>query len=186
MILDQSLLDKLPLIKNWITSTLEKYSSESKPLSEFKFNRLPLYYSETVLSSAKVVPVNRVPIPPLTALGLTQFKNFEDGNYVGITFKDTYFLVRNQIFNESLHFHELVHMIQWKYLGIDKFLIIYGIGLLQNGYSSSPLELIAYKHQKLFEQKIKPYDVEKNIKDEIDNIIPAILDKNLFSNYMAL
>lgn len=181
MILDQSLLDKLPLIKQWITSTLEKYSSESKSILEFQFHRLPLFYSETVLSSAKVVAVDKIPVPPLTVLGLTQFKNFEDGNYAGITFKDTYFLVRNQISNESLHFHELVHIIQWKHLGIDKFLMVYGISLLQNGYSNSPLEHMAYRQQKLFEQKIKPYDVEKSIKNEIDNIIPNILNKDFLN-----
>jgi hypothetical protein len=181
MILDRSLLDKLPLIKQWITSTLGQYNSESKSILEFHFHRLPLYYSEAVLSSAKVVAVDRVLVPPLSMLGLTQFKNFENGNYTGITFIDTYFLIRNQISNESLHFHELVHIIQWKHLGIDKFLMVYGMGLLQNGYSNSPLELMAYRHQKLFEQKIKPYDVEKSIKDEIDNIIPNILNKDFLN-----
>ena len=34
---------------------------------------------------------------------------------------------------ESLCCHELVHVVQWDRLGVDRFLLAYGIGLVQSG-----------------------------------------------------
>ncbi len=51
----------------------------------------------------------------------------------GITYKDTYFI--NHLHQtESLHFHELVHVVQWDWLWVDDFLLAYGAGLMQFSY----------------------------------------------------
>jgi len=44
--------------------------------------------------------------------------------------------------NESVHFHELDHVIQWQVLGTKNFLLLYASGLNANGSMSSPLEKI--------------------------------------------
>ena len=62
------------------------------------------------------------------------------------------YYVRPAQLSESLHFHELVHVVQWKTLGIREFLLTYAIGLAQHGYLHSPLEALAYELQKRFEQ----------------------------------
>ncbi len=61
----------------------------------------------------------------------------------GITFGDMYF-VRADANSESLHVHELVHVVQWATLGVDQFLLTYAVGILEHGYRESPLEVIAY------------------------------------------
>jgi len=167
---NSEIFQKLPLIKQWILSTLEQHKTESRFVSEFKFQRLPSYYSATTLNSTKVVLIDKIPMPPLKQLGLAQLGDFESGNYAGITYMDTYFLLRNQIYNESIHFHELVHIIQWQHLGFDKFLTVYGTTLLQLGYRNNPLEVMAYKHQNIFEENAIPYNVENNIKTELDKM----------------
>jgi len=53
---------------------------------------------------------------------------------------------------ESIHFHELVHIIQWDELGAEKFILTYGINLLASGYRQHPLEAIAYDLQAEFDQ----------------------------------
>ena len=69
----------------------------------------------------------------------------------GITYLDTYFLLPGGADDESLHFHELVHVIQWRVLGPENFLLLYAADLAERGYSDSPLEAMAYGHQQRFD-----------------------------------
>jgi hypothetical protein len=78
------------------------------------------------------------------------FAAHQNRSFDGITFKDTFF-VREDRQSESLHFHELVHVVQWARLGPDKFLLAYAVGLAQLGYEKSPLEQMAYDLQAQFE-----------------------------------
>jgi hypothetical protein len=70
-----------------------------------------------------------MPRPPLSSWGLTRFADFEHGNFSGITFLDTFFIKQDQSENETLHFHELIHVIQWRVLGPERFLYLYADGL---------------------------------------------------------
>ena len=45
-------------------------------------------------------------------MGLARFANFERGNFDGITYLDTFFLKPAQANNETVYFHELVHVVQ--------------------------------------------------------------------------
>jgi len=69
----------------------------------------------------------------------------------GITFRDRFFVVPNGN-TESIYAHELVHTIQWRVLGVDAFLLTYGLGLIEHNYEGSPLEQIAFAVQQLFDQ----------------------------------
>ncbi len=168
------LLEKIPLINDWIDKTLAQYAEQSKPVEAFGFDRLPMYYTRDLLASAKVVVADKVPVPPLSQLGLSEFSDFEMGNYDGITFKNVYFVTSKQAENESLHFHELVHVVQWKILGAQEFLRAYALGLLQFGYRNSPLEAMAYNHQTSFESVRQPYNVERRIDNELMNLRSAL------------
>ena len=63
--------------------------------------------------------------------------------------------------DESLHFHELVHVIQWKLLGAKAFVAAYASGLERFGYRNSPLGVMAHNAQTTFEKSSQPFDVEK-------------------------
>ncbi|NOT45472.1 MAG: hypothetical protein HOP14_12795 [Acidobacteria bacterium] len=69
----------------------------------------------------------------------------------GVTFGDMYFVHRVHA-SEAIHFHELVHVVQWSTLGVDEFLLTYALGIAQHGYVQSPLEAIAFDLQARFEQ----------------------------------
>jgi hypothetical protein len=69
----------------------------------------------------------------------------------GITFRDMYF-VHPSHSSEGVHFHEMVHVVQWKTLGVRPFLLTYALGIIQYGYEHSPLEAIAFESQARFEQ----------------------------------
>ena len=168
----EKLLPKLPLITDWIDKTLSAHAGQARPVADLGFKRLPNFYSSDFLTRTKVVAVARVPVPPLTAIGLPEFAAFEQGDYAGITFKDTYFLQTSQLANESIHFHELVHVVQWAHLGVERFLLAYAAGLAADGYRNSPLEAMAYALQDYFDRNGQPCDVAAIIRSKLNELYP--------------
>ena len=149
-----------PLIAGWIKQTLAEHASAARPVASLGFSRLPHYYDAQLLASSMVVFVPRVPVPPLLAKGLDQFRDFEQMDAGGTTYLNTYFVRADQSDSESLHFHELVHVIQWRLLGPEKFLALYADALERFGYRKSPLERMAFRLQKRFEREAQPFSVE--------------------------
>ncbi len=91
----------------------------------------------------------------------------------GITYKDTYFI--NHLHQtESLHFHELVHVVQWDWLWVDDFLLAYGAGLMQFSYRNNPLEQMAYTLQEGFERRNLADGVVDLIQRETDAIWASV------------
>jgi hypothetical protein len=155
----------LPTIVNWIQQTLDAHAQERRAVSSFRFRRLPHLFSEALLNRASVVLADRLPVPPLSALGLTEFSDFENRAMDGITYKDTYFLRATAATDESLHVHELVHVVQWQVLGPENFLLLYANGLSERGYLECPLETMAYEHQRRFDAGEPPYSVENEVRE---------------------
>jgi hypothetical protein len=149
-----------PLVADWIQKTLGEHAGAAKSVASFGFNRLPDYYDAQLLTSSKVVVVSRVPVPPLSAMGLDWFSDFEQMDAAGITYLDTYFVRADHALIESFHFHELVHVIQWRLFGPERFLALYADGLERFGYRNSPLEVIAYDFEERFDRETQPFNVE--------------------------
>ena len=168
----EELRTKLTIITEWIDNTLIAHAPQARTVGGLGFKRLPNYYSQKMLEFAKVVIVEQVPIPPLAALGLPALGEFDERDYDGITFKDTFFIKKSRVNDESIYFHELVHVVQWTHLGVDRFLLAYADGLLKNGYRKSPLEEMAYDLQKYFENNGQPVDVAALIRNKLDEIYP--------------
>lgn len=164
------LRSKIPLLREWIDRRLALHATQVQSITAFGFSRLPTYYSPGRVEGAKAVLVDSVPVPPLSAMGLGQFAAFEVTPFWAITYKDTYFIRRDRAQQEPVHFHEMVHIIQWEQLGIEPFLLLYALGLLQHGYENSPLEAMAYNHQRRFETSAEPYDVETAVRREVAGI----------------
>jgi hypothetical protein len=162
---------KLPLVRAWIDGILAKHASRAhsvqEAVDEYGLNRLPLYFDESLLRRSKFVLVDEVPVPPLSALVLLEFAVFEKGGFSGITYRDTYFLRRRYAGNEALHFHELIHVIQWERLGTGKFLRAYAAGLLRHAYRGNPLEAMAYRHQRKFMTDPARYSVTAAVLSEL-------------------
>ena len=131
---DQEFQVIYPVVFGWVQQTLRQYTSAARPINSFDFRRLPDFYDADTLAQAKVVAVDKVPVPPLSAMGLGRFADFERMDAAGITYLDTYFLRVDQAWDESLHFHELVHVIQWRILAPEGFLAAYADGLERSGY----------------------------------------------------
>ena len=167
---------KLPQVMGWIDDLLVHHATDARFAIELPFLRLPLFYSQELLSRSKVVVVDRVPSPPLSALGLKEFSSFEQMEKGGITLKDTYFVNKTTVYDESTHFHELVHIIQWEHFGADRFVMEYAKGLLEhqdtdcplNAYLNCPLEKVAFDLQREFDSGCSPFNVEMRVRKDLD------------------
>lgn len=159
-----------PLIFGWIQKTLTQFAPVARSVGTLGFRRLPSYYENGILDHVRVVVVPKVPVPPLSAMRLSRFSEFERLDLSGITYLDTYFVRAEHASFESLHFHELVHVIQWRALGPERFLATYVDGLERCGYRNSPLEVLAYDLQARFDTDQRPFNVETEVQRSLGNL----------------
>lgn len=150
---------KYPLILEWMNQTLAAHAASARPVADVGFRRLPRYFSSKTLTAAKVAVVDALPVPPVAQWGLSQFSAWANGDYAGITYQDTFFVRMECQADESLHFHELIHILQWQMLGPKRFIAAYAAGLEQFGYRASPLERMAYDAQARFD-RAESFDAE--------------------------
>jgi hypothetical protein len=151
-----------PRVLGWIDATLRAHAGDAQTIVSRGFPRLPLYFNADTLKTAKVVLVDQLPVPPLSSWGLTRFADFERGNFNGITYLNTFFIKPDDVRNETIHFHELIHVVQWRILGPERFLRLYADGLERFGYRDSPLEKMAYDAEAAFTAK-EIFDAEKMV-----------------------
>jgi hypothetical protein len=77
-------------------------------------------------------------------------------------------IASRQPLTSALLFHELVHAVQFRLLGVSAFAFLYVRGLLEAGrYDGIPLERCAVELDYRFEAERSPFDVEREVKDWI-------------------
>jgi len=154
-------------VKKWIARILAEHEAQKQPLEAAQFARLTKYYSTELLQRVQRVIVDRCPVPPLADTGLAQLAEIENWDIKGIPWENTIFIRRDLADWDVVHFHELLHIAQWKHLGTDRYLTAWAIGTITRGYRENPLEEMAFRHQVRFETQETPYDVVKEVADEI-------------------
>lgn len=157
----------LPQIRAWIDQFIEAQASSAHRLDHML--QLASVFPTEVLERARMVLVDKTPFPPVSEFGLPEFAAHEQRPFDGITFKNTFFVVNGHQ-TLRLQFHELVHVVQWSRLGPDRFLLAYGLGLLQFGYEQSPLERMAYTLEERFARGQTPKNLVKVIEQGVDLI----------------
>ena len=162
----EEFLKYYPKLLGWIDVTLKAHAANARTVVSRGFPRLPLYFNADTLTSAKVVLVDQLPIPPLSSWGLTRFADFERGDFNGVTYLNTFFIKRVDLRNEAIHFHELIHVVQWRILGPEQFLRSYAEGLERFGYRDSPLEGMVYDAEAAFTAH-DVFDAEKMVAQKL-------------------
>ena len=154
-------------IKNWIVYILAEHKAQMEPVAAAQFERLERYYPNTLLQRIQRVIVDRCPVPPLANTGIPQIAEIENWDIKGIPWKNTIFIRRDLADWDVVHFHELMHIVQWECLGTDRYLTAWAIGTITRGYRDNPLEEMAFRHQARFEAEGDPHDVIKEVTAEI-------------------
>ena len=153
--------------QKWIGHTLAAHKAQMEPVAAAQLERLNQYYPKTVLQRVQRVIVDRCPIPPLAVTGIPQLVEIENWDIKGIPWVNTIFIRRDLANWPAVHFHELLHIIQWEKLGTERYLTAWAVGTLTRGYRDNPLEEMAFRHQLRFETDKTPYDVISEVTAEI-------------------
>lgn len=141
------------MVAGCISAQRKKHAPRSVPLSSEQRAPLEPFFAREVLDNVRVLVLRgeRVPnpdfYPMLRGLG---FNNLPDQSAMAaITFCDV--VVSHELFSDSLLFHELVHVEQYRQLGIPRFSELYVCGFLNGGsYEAIPLEVNAYSLEDRF------------------------------------
>jgi len=142
------------LVAQYIATRRERYSPRAIPLSAQQRAAMNGFFSPQLLESTRVLVLQGERVanpdfyPMLRGLG---FKNLPDQSGMGaITFCDV--VVSHEPFYDGLLYHELVHVEQYRQLGIPRFSELYVRGFLNGGsYEAIPLEVNAYTLEGRFE-----------------------------------
>ena len=162
--------EKYPLIFDWIQGTLSVHAERAQTVASLGFKRIPRYFHRDILTKTRVVYLPAVPIPPLGAMGFGQFSEFENMDVGGIVFLDLIILRYQMRGNEAQHFHELVHVVQWQFLGPKRFVEAYANGMELNGYRGAPLEAMAYTLANVFRKGDVPFDVTAVVREQLSEL----------------
>ncbi|MGA7461186.1 MAG: hypothetical protein WBW69_13230 [Candidatus Korobacteraceae bacterium] len=129
------------------------------------------FFSPVDLQRIRVIQPGqeRVSNPPFYAelekLGFTGLPNFTSMG--AITFDDV--VVFHEPLTPQLIFHEMVHIVQYRLLGIDDFARLYVRGYLHGGYDATPLEVCAYELDGRFIMGSVGFNVEAKVRSWIVN-----------------
>ena len=167
-------MPRLPLTPGQITELISnvalfveeqrrEHAPESRRLSDLERVSLAVHFPGDVLERVRVTRVKHLQNPPFYAelerMGFQNLPQFR--RMAAVTFVDV--IVAQSEFTPSLLFHELVHVVQFKELGLHRFAELYVRGFLETGeYLSIPLERVAYHLEGLF--RLRPdlaIEVEK-------------------------
>ncbi|HUH67163.1 MAG TPA: hypothetical protein VLZ07_12090 [Syntrophales bacterium] len=167
------LLQHAPAFNRWVDDLLARHESSARQVTAYGFRRLSQFFSPETIEAARCVEVDSVPKIPWQEFGLPVPKGM-DVDFEGITFRNTYFLRRKEANQESLHFHEMVHVVQWQMLGNDLFPLIYVLDALKGSYQTNILEVITREVTDFFVKAEEPFNAEFIIAAWIGQNLPPI------------
>lgn len=156
------------LVARYITEQRDRYAPRAVALSAEQRTPVNRYFSQTLLTNARLLVLQGERVanpefyPMLRGLG---FNNLPDQSAMAaITFSDT--VVAHSPLSDRLLFHELVHVEQYRRLGIPRFAELYVRGFLAGGsYDTIPLEVNAYTLDGRFqEQPDQRFSVEDEVR----------------------
>jgi len=137
---------------NWIAAERLKHLPKSRPLTCAECSGLASHFSSPCLSSARVACVDEIPTPTFVRRIIDRFDflqkrvQFDFSSASGITLGEC-ILVADPEPSVELLFHELVHVEQYRILGMKGFIRAYVQGVVDSNfvYEKIPLEAAAFE-----------------------------------------
>ncbi len=113
------------------------------------------------------VVTDEIPKPDFPELREAGLEEFIDMDVGAITYNDTYYVNAAAANELRLHFHELVHVVQWRELSPQGFIKRYVQEIQNFGYDEAPLERMAYALDGHYQQKGRHFSVEKFVRENL-------------------
>src|ERR1700682_2079873 len=135
------------LVAQYIATQRERYASRAVPLSVQQRAAMDGFFSPGLLDGTRLLVLQGERVanpdfyPMLRSLGFKRLPG--QSTMAAITFCDV--VVSHEPFSNGLLFHELVHVEQYRQLGIPSFSELFVSGFMYGGrYEAIPLEVNAY------------------------------------------
>lgn len=159
------------LVADYIEGQRDLYKTRANSLSSEQKSSLRGFFRDSLLDTTRTkVLVNESLSNPgffsmAQTFGISNLPNFSSVD--AVTFENV--VVSHETFSDALLFHELVHVEQYRQLGVSKFAELYVRGFLFNGgYDGIPLERNAYELGGRFESAPGDvFSVEDSVKSWI-------------------
>jgi hypothetical protein len=168
--------------QEWMKEQRQVFRPLGRVLPDTAIAQFSLYFEEQLLQKIRLVTVPALENPGFikeyqSILAEKAIPSLDFSTMAGITFVDTILLV-DRFLGESataLIFHELVHAVQYEVLGLEKFVELYILGWVNQGfnYAAIPLEMDAYELQNRYEAD--PTQGFR-VKDEVSSRLELMLD----------
>jgi hypothetical protein len=165
---DKQVAEIVGWVAGYIADQRQSYRPRAAPLSPKHRLELERFFPPEVLSSVRVIR-GQASAPPfyrhLSALGIGNAPSFSA--MAAVTFEDV--VLHAGALTPRLLFHELVHAVQYRHLGLDGFAERYVNGFLTGGsYEGIPLEKQAYELEARFAAKPREgFSVEQEVSERI-------------------
>ena len=153
-------------IEKWVheINNHHKYKRKSCALFAESFHG---FYSFDFLDSAYFVVTNHIPKPDFPELREEGLGDLIDKDFEGITYDDTYYVKTAAADELRLHFHELVHVLQWRTLTPQVFIRRYIQEIQDFDYEGAPLEKMAYALDAHYQRGGPQLDVAKYVREHL-------------------
>jgi hypothetical protein len=134
---------------------------------------LSRYFSESFLIGTRAIPVDTCPDVPYGSFGLEGVRLPRGGELGGLACGDFYFIKTSLSAWQPTHFHELIHVAQWRILGAEAYIGLLLLGLKTQGYRLSPLEKMAYGLQDRFGSGRGTFDAVAEVYSHLRKLQPS-------------
>jgi hypothetical protein len=155
------------LVATYIRAQRERFAARATELPRDLGVRMNGFFRPELLNSTRALVLENERVgnpefyPMLDELGFRNLPNFQ--TMAAITFNDI--IVSHQPLDARILFHELVHVEQYRQLGVERFAELYVRGFLSGGsYEAIPLEVSAYGLEGTFlRAPHRPLSVENEV-----------------------
>jgi hypothetical protein len=182
MDMNQLIAQLIGLGSQWVAHQRTAFRPLGQELSANQLAEFVRYFHRTLLTKVRIVTVPAIENPafleqyrPIFAQASAPVLDFS--RMWGITFVDTVLIVEDAIRDnlDSLVFHELVHVVQYDILGLDKFVELFITGWVNQGfnYAAIPLEMDAYELQYKYEGDP---EVGFDVQEEVSRRLELVMD----------
>jgi hypothetical protein len=159
------------LVAEYIENQRKRYTQRALPMPASQKAIMAGFFSARLLDSALLAVLHGERVdnpkfyPMLRGWGFNNLPNYSE--MAAITFSDI--VVFNDPVTDGFLFHELVHVEQYRQVGIHRFAELYVCGFLNSGsYDAIPLEVNAYSLGGRFEANLAQ---QFSVEDEVRNWI---------------
>jgi hypothetical protein len=153
-------------IEEWIRQVNSSHKEVRQSCSVFE-ERFKGFYSPDFLDTAFFVVTDEIPKPDFPELREEGLGDFIDMDVEGITYNDTYYVKQDAANELRLHFHELVHVVQWRELTSQGFIERYIREIRDFGYDEAPLEKMAYALDGHYQKQGRHLSVEQFVRENL-------------------